>query len=113
MIDRMGRIPVEIAKTNRGPSINAYTRQHSKSIMNFYNIPKICVVCGYSKYVEICHIDPISGFSGETPLEIVNALSNLVHLCPNHHKEFDRNLISQDEKEIIVKGSKHLYNIEV
>ena len=108
IMDRRGGISVEKAKTSRGPSIHAFTRGHAKSTMKFYGIPKICVVCSYDKYVEICHVRPISDFPGDTPLSIVNALNNLVHLCPNHHKEFDRNLIDETEKEIVIRGSEHL-----
>jgi hypothetical protein len=107
-INRRGNVPVEQAKTSKGPSIHAFTRAHAKSMMSFYDIPKTCVVCAYDRYVEICHIRPISDFPGETVLSVVNSLNNLVHLCPNHHKEFDRNLIESEKREVILKGSEHL-----
>jgi hypothetical protein len=55
---------------------------------------KVCVICGYDKHIEICHIHAIKDFSLTTPLKIVNDLNNLIALCPNHHWEFDNNLIS-------------------
>lgn len=54
---------------------------------------KKCQICEYNTYVEICHIKAIKDFDMSTPISIVNDSSNLVCLCPNHHKEFDLGLI--------------------
>jgi hypothetical protein len=110
-LDKVGQLSLDFAKTSRGPSIHAYTRQHAKSTMHFYEVLKECIICKYTKYVEICHIKPICSFPGTVELKIVNSLDNLVHLCPNHHKEFDRDLMDNKEKEIVLKGSKHLSNL--
>lgn len=48
-----------------------------------------CCICGYSTYVEVCHIKGISEFLDESLVSEINALGNLTFLCPNHHKEFD------------------------
>ena len=48
-----------------------------------------CDHCGYSYHVDICHIRDLSSFDDQTPVSIVNDLSNLVALCKNHHTEFD------------------------
>jgi len=50
---------------------------------------KICYECGYSKHVEICHIQSVASFSNCTKLYHINSIGNLVALCPNHHWEFD------------------------
>ncbi len=52
-----------------------------------------CKVCGYSNHVACCHIRPVSEFSLDTSLSVVNDLSNLVGLCPNHHWELDHGLL--------------------
>lgn len=52
-----------------------------------------CKICGYSKHVEVCHIKPISKFDGECKISEINSENNIVILCPNHHWEFDNNLI--------------------
>lgn len=57
------------------------------------SLPKQCLVCGYDKHVNLCHIKPIRQFPVGTPKEIVNASSNLTILCPNHHWEFDHGLL--------------------
>jgi 5-methylcytosine-specific restriction endonuclease McrA len=55
--------------------------------------PYRCVNCGYSKRIDVCHRRPLASFSQETPLAVVNALDNLVGLCPNCHWEFDHGLL--------------------
>lgn len=56
--------------------------------------PKACAKCGYDIYVEVCHKQPVKDFPGSTPLSVINDPNNLMYLCPNHHKEFDRGFIS-------------------
>lgn len=82
-------------KTPKGSRNSYHTciRQHSKSVASSFNMLEKCKICGYNKYVECCHIKPVSSFPEETTLSIVNAPSNLIGLCPNHHKEFDLGLL--------------------
>jgi hypothetical protein len=68
-------------------------RSHARKVFADSGKPKQCVVCGYDKHVEICHICEISAFPPETPVIVVNDLANLVALCPNHHWELDNGLI--------------------
>lgn len=58
------------------------------------DLPKECKVCGYSTFIEICHIKAIKDFDEDTPVSVINNTSNLVALCPNHHKELDNGLIT-------------------
>lgn len=71
---------------------NAYSniRQHARRAAK--SIPNICLICGYNKHVEVCHKKGISEFPLNTPLLVVNALSNLRKLCPNCHWEYDKKL---------------------
>ncbi|NDG25698.1 MAG: HNH endonuclease [Proteobacteria bacterium] len=46
-------------------------------------------LCIYDKHFEVAHIKPISEFSKDTLITIVNDPSNLIPLCPNCHWEFD------------------------
>lgn len=48
-----------------------------------------CVVCGYDKHVDVCHIKPVAKFDDSSSIAQINDASNLVCLCPNHHWEFD------------------------
>ena len=60
----------------------------------FYNNqhPK-CAICGYTKHVEVAHIKAVSEFSNETPISIINSITNLIGLCPNHHWEYDNGML--------------------
>jgi hypothetical protein len=55
--------------------------------------PYRCTRCGYDKHIEVCHKRRLTSFPLETPISVVNSLSNLVGLCPNCHWEFDHGLL--------------------
>ena len=65
-------------------------RQHAKRICkaNKWYLSK-CQKCGYDKYVELCHINPISNFSDNTLICKINSKENICFLCPNCHWELD------------------------
>lgn len=54
---------------------------------------KSCVVCGYNNHVEVAHIKSVSSFTDNTPVSEINDISNLIALCPNHHWEYDNNIL--------------------
>lgn len=54
---------------------------------------KPCAKCGYDKHVEICHIRAISDWPKDTLIKIVNAESNVIQLCRNHHWEQENGLL--------------------
>lgn len=76
-----------------GSSRHAGVRDHARKVYKNSGEPKCCYVCGYSTYVEICHIKSIASFPLNTLINEVNDIKNLVALCPNHHKELDKGLI--------------------
>lgn len=55
---------------------------------------KCCVICGYNKHYEVCHIKPVSEFDDTITLREINDINNLVALCRNHHWEYDKGLIT-------------------
>ena len=71
-------------------------RSRARTIYKNSDKPKICSICGYDKHVHIAHIKAISSFPKSSKMKEVNALSNLVALCPNHHWEFDHGLLTLD-----------------
>lgn len=87
------------ATKNRKDDANRYTgiRCNARKIFFKSDKPKICSICGYEKHIEICHIKDISKFSKDTLVSVVNSIDNLIGLCPNHHWEFDRNLLNHEE----------------
>lgn len=52
-----------------------------------------CMVCGYDAHVDICHIRAVADFPDTATVAEMNAPSNLIALCKNHHWEFDNNLL--------------------
>lgn len=57
--------------------------------------PKQCIICGYP-YYEVAHIKAVGDFDNKTPLTVINDISNLAALCPNHHYEYDTGLLEID-----------------
>jgi predicted nucleic acid-binding Zn ribbon protein len=55
---------------------------------------KCCKVCNFDVIVEVCHIKSIASFPNDALVKEINALDNLVYLCPNHHAMLDRGLIT-------------------
>lgn len=71
-------------------------RTQARYIMEKQGIPKKCVFCEYDIHVECCHKKAVSEFSQESKFSEINAMENLVYLCPNHHWEFDNKLLTLD-----------------
>ena len=68
-------------------------RSHARKVFAESGKPRRCAVCGYATHVEICHIREIAAFPPDASVSEINALSNLIALCPNHHWELDRGLV--------------------
>jgi len=76
-------------------------RSHARIVARKNGLLKNCAICGYSNWVETCHVKPIQGFPDSASVLDINAPPNLIGLCPNHHWEFDHGLISEE----IIKSS--------
>lgn len=70
--------------------IKGFARKWNKDLTE---LPCQNPTCGYSKHVELAHIIPISKFSLDTKLKIVNSKKNIHALCPNCHWEFDHGFL--------------------
>ena len=68
-------------------------RVNARKVMKYNKVPFICKVCNYSNFLEVCHIKAIADFQLHQTIKEVNALTNLVYLCPNHHKELDGGML--------------------
>jgi len=73
---------------------HAWIRKLARRVYSTSDRPQRCNICGYAKHFEVCHIRPIQTFLEGTPMSVVNALDNLVALCPNCHWELDHGLLS-------------------
>lgn len=86
-------------RTTAYSNIRASARAYSS-----YFYPANCMLCGYDKHFEVCHINPITLLKDDEPIYNINKLSNLVHLCPNCHWEFDRQGANADKIKTIVSN---------
>lgn len=68
-------------------------RSHARGIATKHGLLQKCFVCEYKNYVECAHIAPIASFPDHALLLEINVPSNLCGLCPNHHWEYDHNLL--------------------
>jgi len=70
-----------------------HVRKHARKVMKESDKQKECEVCGFDVVIEVCHVKGIAEFSPSATLGEVNALDNLMYLCPNHHAMMDRGLL--------------------
>ena len=89
-------VPIQQLKAKALQQYAAQIRSLARTAYRKSNRPKACAVCGYATHYEVCHIKPINGFAPTDFVASVNALDNLVALCPNHHWEFDHGLLTTD-----------------
>ena len=75
-------------------TIATRVRVHARGLEKFRVRDKVCKICGYSTYIEVCHIKPLKDFDMTATLNEINSENNTVCLCPNHHKELDLGLIN-------------------
>ena len=45
----------------------------------------------------MAHIKAVSDYDNDTLISEINDINNLVALCPNHHWEYDNNLLDLTE----------------
>lgn len=76
--------------------------QHARNVYNSRFKKQYCELCGYENFIDVAHIKPIASFSKDTPFFVVNTLSNLIGLCPNHHREFDNGYIELESIKSLV-----------
>jgi hypothetical protein len=59
-------------------------------------VKKRCKFCSTDEFIdvlEVAHIKGVREFSEDTKLKEVNNISNLMYVCPSHHRMFDKGLI--------------------
>lgn len=71
---------------------NPYIRESARKTFR-KDRPQICSICEYNYHIDVCHIKDINTYPDGTPYSIINDPSNLIGLCPNHHWEFDHNVL--------------------
>lgn len=86
-------ITIGAIRENVSYQVHARIRDQARRLYKKAGLPTTCAACGYSRHVEICHRRAIESFPDETPVAVVNALENLVALCPTHHWELDNGFL--------------------
>lgn len=76
--------------------LNSAVRLHNRSSNKALTLLP-CQMCGYSTHVELCHIEPVHSFADDSTLSTINAPSNILVLCRNHHWEFDNKILLIDD----------------
>jgi len=98
---KMESITIADIKSKYDSDNSLFSRQWTDCIRNYARTyatsDKKCILCGYNKYVELCHYTPITDFNDNATLLEVNGQSNTIYLCPNHHKELDNDLLDPDD----------------
>ena len=82
-------------KTGKGNARVKYSmvRKIASRVLELSNIKKECKICEFNICVEVCHIKPIHKFKEADLLSKINSITNLIYLCPNHHKMLDKKII--------------------
>lgn len=83
-------------KRKNWQSARTAIRKHAARVVKSNNILQQCKICGYTKFVEICHIKPVKDFDDSCYIQEINDIENLIILCPNHHTEYDNGLLDSD-----------------
>lgn len=95
-----------IADRSKGDVFNGYDNwqsarsainRHAGRVLELSGDKKACRICGYDVFVDVCHIKPVASFGYASLIREINSLSNLIYLCPNHHREFDKKIIDITE----------------
>lgn len=88
------KITIGDLRKRRTSQQHSQIRGHARKIYIKSGRPQACEICGYSNFFEVCHIKAIKDFNDDTLISVVNSLSNLISLCPNHHLELDNGLLT-------------------
>jgi len=94
LIERRQKGELFLKRTN-WQSARSAIQKHARKIFISSNVPQKCLICGYEKHVEVCHIRGVMEFPDDTTVAEINSLKNLVGLCPNHHWEFDNDKLEE------------------
>jgi HNH endonuclease len=87
------------AQRSHWQSARCSIREHASQVYRQSGLPLQCFACGYNLHVEIAYRRPVSDFPSTATMREINALSNLVALCRNHHWELDQGLLVLNHAE--------------
>ena len=85
------------------------TLEHGKRVVLQQLGITSCQICSFSRALDLCHIHP-----NRDKGEVVK--DNILILCPNHHRCFDKGLLERSEFELIkekVRTAEGKYNFSL
>ena len=80
-------------KRKTSHSARSTIANHARDTYIASDRPKHCLICGYNRHVDIAHLKAVSSFPDTAFIGEINDINNLMALCPNHHWEFDNDLL--------------------
>lgn len=83
----------ELRTTLNTRNYHTRLRTHARTVYEDSGLPMECCVCGYTRGLDICHINPVSGFPDDTTIVVVNAIENLMVLDKLCHWEYDNGFL--------------------
>ena len=81
------------ARRNGYQSARSTIRKHAYRVFENSEKLRVCINCGYDKYIDVAHIKSVAMFEDSATLGEINNISNLLGLCPNCHWEFDNGIL--------------------
>lgn len=82
-----------ISRRSNWQSWRSCIQRNARDVYSNSNKPKECIVCCYNKTYEVAHVKSVSSFDDNTLISEINNIDNLIALCPNHHWEYDNNIL--------------------
>lgn len=83
--------------------VNSQVRAIARKVYEVLDLPMSCLICGYDKHIDVCHARGIEAFPLTTAIAIINDPFNLLGLCKNHHWEFDHDLLSDEDRDYLIR----------
>lgn len=85
------------ARSKHYSSARNTIRAHAYKVFYQAHQNPVCAECGYARHTHVSHIRDVADFPGCATLNEINALTNLVALCPTHHWEFDHGFLPKNK----------------
>ena len=73
-----------------------HIRKHARDVIEKSDKEKVCSYCKnheFDEILEVHHVKSILEFDLNTKIKVINDISNLIWLCPNHHSMCEKGLI--------------------
>ena len=83
----------EFKERCKGLRFHARIRSLARQEFKRSNQQLVCKKCNRERGTQVCHINPVSNFGSSSTIADINAITNLIALCPNHHWDLDHGFL--------------------